>query len=178
MKHLLLIISFFFTSCQFSKDLYIEWQPEIESAEKTNLNGQYWNKGEDLWGELWSDIYEMKTFKRNRELFKGMDSTYVSLEVVDKQILISKLMKGDSIIDQIELNGKIVDNYFSVNQLKSRVMIPILYWRNFNQKLLLGVNSNDSLNSVSLSDNTILYMLILGGSGGGIKRSKYARKSN
>ena len=120
----------------------------------------------------------MKTFKRNRELFKGMDSTYVSLEVVDKQILISKLMKGDSIIDQIELNGKIVDNYFSVNQLRSRVMIPILYWRNLNQKLLLGVNSNDSLNSVSLSENTILYMLILGGNGGGTNRSKYARKSN
>lgn len=173
---ILLLLSLF--GCKLSNDLYDEWKPTLEIVEKSKMDGEFWNlhksSTDSTWGSLWRTLYYAQTF--TSKSFKNMDSTSIKIRLINDTLLISELIKNESIIDSLKLYGKIQDNYFSVNQVRQRFLTPI-YWRNFNTKILVGTPNNDSLSVIHLNYNEGVILLFLGGNGGGISRGNYLRKN-
>jgi hypothetical protein len=159
-----IIILLSLTSCKLSKDLYVEWKPELVDAQKIEHSMEYIPNSSGSIGTLWLLLYKTKTFKKIP--YELNDSMSVLLSPITKDEFQAKLISNNVNIDSLTLRGELVENYFSVNQNKSRILLPPIYWRNFNHKVLIAQleNGNLKLYSFGWNEGAILF---IGGSGGG-----------
>lgn len=158
------------TSCKLSKDLYVEWQPELVDARKIEQNMEFNPNSSGSIGLLWSELYKTKTFKRIP--YELNDSMIVQLFPITKNEFQAKLILNKVTIDSLTLRGELIENYFSVNQHKSRILLPPLFWRNLNHKILFAQLDNGTLKVYSLEWNEGV-ILFLGGSGGGLSNYNF-----
>lgn len=98
---------------------------------------------------------------------------YVKLELTNQNLLNVKLLEKNTILDEINLKGKLENDFFSVKRQYFLLPIPFLVLH-FEIKNLVG-NSKDGNLLIMHGYKREGWILIMAGGGGGLSQIQYKK---
>ena len=159
-----LLLSFVLHSCSVSKKRIAAMrESNISDFSLANFNGYYAMKSNfcsekiaNTCGSppsLWEALYSCKTMKdeyivkaMKGDSLKFSNNAIVNLNFDGKQKLTVSLFDSGKIINQIELKARVFKNNLAVKKNLFLIPIPIFFYVRHERKVLLGNNSDKSLN--------------------------------
>lgn len=143
-------------SCISTKRLINESKITPIKFTKENIDGTYENKN-----ILWDKLSNFNIYKTSGN--DSIEKTFVKLELMDKTKLKASLIKKDSILENKILEGKIVNNYFSVKRNLYLLPIPFFYIRD-ESKIIIGINNENNLVINGIRDDGYVFLILFDGS--------------
>lgn len=160
------------SSCYSTKKLIAESKKKSTEFSTKNLNGVYQNliNSNSKIG-LWNLLADNKTFKG--DTLAPNKNSYVKLELISNSKLKVSLIENSLIVKDMEFDGKIVDNYFSIQKKLILIPVPALFFHR-ERKTILSNDTNGNLNLTRGYKNAA-WFLFMAGDYGGISNYEFER---
>lgn len=163
------------SSCYSTKRLIRESKFKSTDFNKENISGFYKNIVSDsITLELWKTLKESYTFEPDTTV---NDKAIVKLTLTDNQHLNVKLLRNETILDELNLIGKIKDDYFSIDRNLSFVPLFPIYYVHRETKTIIG---NDKFGNLIVVDGFVGegFILFMGAGTRNVNSYKYNRIKN
>ncbi len=145
--------------CISERDLLRKREINMTAFKNDSLNHGYSNNSDLNNYNLWTNLYECKTFKKDTT--NQVSITSIILNLKQNQLTVTA-MNYDKPINQILLKGKLKKDYLIIKRNLFLIPIPFLYFRHREKRVLISNDVNNNLILLSGSED-FLWILFAGG---------------
>jgi hypothetical protein len=166
-----------FSGCIATRNIKKENSVPMTEFSKTNFDGIYSNKIENLHFEkfgLWNLL--IRSYSSKADTIITDNNMLVKLKMANENLVNVQLIRNDSTISEFNLRGKIDGEYFSVKRKYFLLPIPALLLH-FETKNLIG-NSKDGNLVIMHGHYREAWILIMAGGAGGISQNQFRKEKN
>ena len=151
----------FMSSCISTYDLMESHATDVTRFSTSDLKGNYSNSEDSTRRTLWNTLYSCKSFKSDKNPIPK--NAVINLYFENDKMLIAKAIENDSVLNTIELNGKMKGDYFSIRRKLFFTPVPA-FWIHKETKVILGQGQNGNV-IVKYADFNAGWILIMAAGG-------------